>query len=162
MHHHSIQQVPILTTIPFPENRVALDAYARRHEGQKIYLRQAAAQRWIEWRQQILMGGRPHSGNQSQLRSCDHQLRVVSFYIPISPLPPHSSFNEGDANQPPPTGALNHHRRSHPLRASDIRHRHGPLDGRGPESEGGAAVGAVPETLDAPAGALASCRYDHP
>ncbi|VBB76464.1 Putative protein of unknown function [Podospora comata] len=55
--------------------QVLLDAYARRHEGQKIYLRQAAVQRWIEWRDQILMGGRPHSGNQSQLRACDQQLR---------------------------------------------------------------------------------------
>ncbi len=58
--------------------RVNLDAYARRHEGQKIYLRQAAAQRWIEWRDQILLGGRPHSGNQAQLRAVDQQLRTVS------------------------------------------------------------------------------------
>ncbi|KAK0720929.1 hypothetical protein B0H67DRAFT_484896 [Lasiosphaeris hirsuta] len=56
--------------------QVHLDAYARRHEGQKIYLRQAAAQRWIEWRDQILMGGRPHSGNTSQLRGVDQQLRA--------------------------------------------------------------------------------------
>ncbi|KAK0635947.1 hypothetical protein B0T17DRAFT_587288 [Bombardia bombarda] len=56
--------------------QVHLDAYARRHEGQKIYLRQAAAQRWIEWREQILMGGRPHSGNASQLRGCDQQMRA--------------------------------------------------------------------------------------
>ncbi|KAK0726950.1 hypothetical protein B0T26DRAFT_737784 [Lasiosphaeria miniovina] len=56
--------------------QVYLDAYARRHEGQKIYLRQAAAQRWIEWREQILLGGRPHSGNHSQLRGCDQQLRT--------------------------------------------------------------------------------------
>ncbi|KAL2118646.1 hypothetical protein VTJ04DRAFT_8306 [Mycothermus thermophilus] len=56
--------------------QVLLDAYARRHEGQKIYLRQAAAQRWIEWRDQILQGGRPHAGNQAQLRACDQQLRA--------------------------------------------------------------------------------------
>ncbi|AEO63632.1 uncharacterized protein THITE_2109166 [Thermothielavioides terrestris NRRL 8126] len=55
--------------------QVHLDAYARRHEGQKIYLRQAAAQRWIEWRDQILAGGRPHPGNQAQLRAVDQQLR---------------------------------------------------------------------------------------
>ncbi|RKU46575.1 hypothetical protein DL546_004592 [Coniochaeta pulveracea] len=55
--------------------QVLLDAYARRHEAQKIYLRQAAAQQWIGLREQILMGGRPHSGNQSQLRGCDAQLR---------------------------------------------------------------------------------------
>lgn len=62
------------------QNRVHLDAYARRHEGQKIYLRQAAAQRWIDWREQILLGGRPHSGNQAQLRALDQQLRNVSFF----------------------------------------------------------------------------------
>ncbi|KAK1770811.1 hypothetical protein QBC33DRAFT_217381 [Phialemonium atrogriseum] len=55
---------------------VLLDAFARRHQGQKIYLRQAAAQRWVEWRNQTLMGDRPHQGNQSQLRSCDQQLRA--------------------------------------------------------------------------------------
>ncbi len=55
-----------------------LDAFARRHEGQKIYLRQQAAQRWISWRDQVLQGQRPHSGHTSQLAACDAQLRVVS------------------------------------------------------------------------------------
>ncbi|KAF3760640.1 hypothetical protein M406DRAFT_334267 [Cryphonectria parasitica EP155] len=55
--------------------QVLLDAYARRHEAQKIYLRQAAAQRWIECREQILMGGRPNSKNQAMLRQADHRLR---------------------------------------------------------------------------------------
>ena len=64
--------------------RVHLDAYARRHEGQKIYLRQAAAQRWVEWRDQILMGGRPHAGNQAQLRVVDEQLRTVRFSLSLS------------------------------------------------------------------------------
>lgn len=66
--------------------RVHLDAYARRHEGQKIYLRQAAAQRWVEWRDQILMGGRPHAGNQAQLRVVDEQLRTVRFSSCPRPL----------------------------------------------------------------------------
>ncbi|KAF5572504.1 uncharacterized protein FTJAE_1432 [Fusarium tjaetaba] len=56
--------------------QVLLDAYARRHEGQKIYLRQAAAQRWVEYRKQVLQGGVPNSSNQSQLRACDRQLRA--------------------------------------------------------------------------------------
>ncbi|KAL2269200.1 hypothetical protein VTJ83DRAFT_4046 [Remersonia thermophila] len=56
--------------------QVLLDAYARRHEGQKIYLRQAACQRWIELRNQILQGGRPHAGNEAMLRACDQQLRA--------------------------------------------------------------------------------------
>ncbi|KAK1825823.1 hypothetical protein QBC39DRAFT_38552 [Podospora conica] len=52
-----------------------LDAFARRHEARKIYLRQTAAQRWIQWRDQVLMGAQPHSGVASQLRSLDQQLR---------------------------------------------------------------------------------------
>ncbi|KAF7536848.1 hypothetical protein G7Z17_g12975 [Cylindrodendrum hubeiense] len=56
--------------------QVLLDAYARRHEGQKIYLRQAAAQRWVEYRQQALASGRSASKTESQLRACDRQLRT--------------------------------------------------------------------------------------
>ncbi|KAF5666835.1 hypothetical protein FHETE_6059 [Fusarium heterosporum] len=56
--------------------QVLLDAYSRRHEGQKIYLRQAAAQRWVEYRNQVLQGGPPNSRNQSQLQACDRQLRA--------------------------------------------------------------------------------------
>jgi hypothetical protein len=55
-----------------------LDAYSRRHEAQKIYLRQAAAQRWVGWREQVLQGQRPHAGHTEQLANCDAQLRVVS------------------------------------------------------------------------------------
>lgn len=60
--------------------RVMLDAYSRRHEAQKIYLRQGAAQRWIGWRDQVLQGERPHSGHTEQLSACDAQLRVVSTH----------------------------------------------------------------------------------
>ncbi|KAI1211672.1 uncharacterized protein F4807DRAFT_458567 [Annulohypoxylon truncatum] len=62
-----------LTLNPFC--RILLDAYSRRHEGQKIYLRQAAAQRWIEYRETILQGQRPKSSHRRQLRACDEQLR---------------------------------------------------------------------------------------
>ncbi|ORY65257.1 uncharacterized protein BCR38DRAFT_194048 [Pseudomassariella vexata] len=55
--------------------QVALDAYARRHEAQKIYLRQAAAQRWVEYRDHILQGNRPSTAHRRQLRACDEQLR---------------------------------------------------------------------------------------
>lgn len=73
------------------KKRVLLDAFSRRHEAQKIYLRQAAAQRWIEYREEILQGGRPSSGNQAQLRRCDQQLRTVCFtlsFLPSVPPPP--------------------------------------------------------------------------
>ncbi|KAI5462631.1 hypothetical protein BGZ63DRAFT_219909 [Mariannaea sp. PMI_226] len=55
--------------------QVLLDAYARRHEGQKIYLRQAAAQRWVECRGSVLAAGRSSSKTESALRQCDRQLR---------------------------------------------------------------------------------------
>ncbi len=40
-------------------------------------MRQGAAQRWIEYRSQILQGNRPYAGVQPQLQACDQQLRVV-------------------------------------------------------------------------------------
>ncbi|XXG94204.1 hypothetical protein Hte_000457 [Hypoxylon texense] len=55
--------------------QVLLDAFARRHQAQKIYLRQTAAQRWIEYRDAVLQGGRPNSSNREQLRACDEQFR---------------------------------------------------------------------------------------
>lgn len=64
-------------TNKFLSKRVLLDAYARRHEGQKIYLRQASAQRWVDWREHVLQGGRPSSKNRAQLQACDFQLQTV-------------------------------------------------------------------------------------
>lgn len=66
--------------------RVLLDAYGRRHEAQKIYLRQAAARRWVERRNAIRQRGPPGAGTQAPLRAIDHQLRLVSF-LPFRPLP---------------------------------------------------------------------------
>lgn len=91
--------------------RVLLDAYARRHEAQKIYLRQAAAQRWIEYREQVLQGGRPTSRNQSQLRHYDHQLRAVCFVCHrLSANPRHVYGREFVADKRNPIGASVHHR----------------------------------------------------
>ncbi|RYP47010.1 hypothetical protein DL768_006870 [Monosporascus sp. mg162] len=59
-----------------PPCRVLLDAYARRHEAQKIYLRQAAAQNWVQHREQVLQGQQPSSSHRRQLRACDTQLRT--------------------------------------------------------------------------------------
>ena len=59
-------------------NRIMLDAYSRRHEAQKIYERQGAAQNWISWRDNVLQGQRPQPRHASQLAACDRQLRVVS------------------------------------------------------------------------------------
>ncbi|KAH7633968.1 hypothetical protein B0T09DRAFT_396314 [Sordaria sp. MPI-SDFR-AT-0083] len=52
--------------------KVLLDSFARRHEAQKIYLRQAAAQRWVGWRDQVVAQG----GGQEGLEAIDVQLRI--------------------------------------------------------------------------------------
>jgi len=56
-----------------------LDAYSRRHEAQKIYLRQTAVQSWIGWRESTLNGERPHTGHREGLERCDAALRAVSL-----------------------------------------------------------------------------------
>ena len=56
-----------------------LDAYSRRHEAQKIYERQGAAQNWMSWRDNVLQGQRPQPRHASQLAACDRQLRAVSY-----------------------------------------------------------------------------------
>ncbi|KAH8820957.1 hypothetical protein F5884DRAFT_816620 [Xylogone sp. PMI_703] len=56
--------------------QVLLDAYARRHEAQKIYLRQVVAQQWIGWRDNVLQGQRPHAGVMDRLNAYDEALRA--------------------------------------------------------------------------------------
>ncbi|KAI1462573.1 hypothetical protein F4805DRAFT_452400 [Annulohypoxylon moriforme] len=76
--------------------QILLDAFSRRHEGQKIYLRQAAAQRWIEYRDSVLQGQRPNSSHRRQLRACDEQLRGVRNFH-------ESQTNSSIKNFRPPT-----------------------------------------------------------
>ncbi|KAK2003301.1 hypothetical protein LX36DRAFT_707200 [Colletotrichum falcatum] len=67
------------TTVPQASGGLAEQEKAelkQRHECQKIYLRQAAAQRWISHRDSILQGERPNSRNGSSLKACDQQLRA--------------------------------------------------------------------------------------
>lgn len=62
--------------------RVLLDAYARRHEAQKIYMRQIAAQRCILARRQVLDAtGSPNPSNEQQLYACNVQMQQVS--VPV-------------------------------------------------------------------------------
>ncbi|KAH7026215.1 uncharacterized protein B0I36DRAFT_365812 [Microdochium trichocladiopsis] len=56
--------------------QILLDAFARRHVGQKIYLRQAAAQRWIQYREQVLQTEQSSSARRRGLKACDDQLRL--------------------------------------------------------------------------------------
>lgn len=65
-------------------NSIHLDAYARRHQAQKIFLRQKAVQRWCEHRENVLRGARPHPENNAQLAGLDLQLRSVSVFNIIS------------------------------------------------------------------------------
>ncbi|KAL2758114.1 hypothetical protein ACRALDRAFT_1068537 [Sodiomyces alcalophilus JCM 7366] len=83
---HHILECAADTSVPEEEDeaeqekaelkQILLDSYARRHEAQKIYLRQTAAQSWIVNREAVLQGGRPHQGNLSLLAACDQQLRA--------------------------------------------------------------------------------------
>jgi hypothetical protein len=128
-------QDPALTTAL----RCYLDAFSRRHEARKIYLRQTAAQRWIQWREQVLMGGQPHSEVNLQLSSLDQQLRSVRF--------PRFATSVSLWHQLTHPGAVHHHRRVRLRRAPHIRYRHGPLDCGGPELAGRPALGAVSPAL---------------
>jgi hypothetical protein len=102
------------------DSRVLLDAYSRRHEAQKIYLRQEAAQRWVGWRDSVLQGQRPHAGHTEQLNACDAQLRVVSTSKVFAP------GLKADFR----AGTRSHHRRFYLLRHAIFRLPDGPLDNR--------------------------------
>ncbi|RCI12150.1 hypothetical protein L249_0960 [Ophiocordyceps polyrhachis-furcata BCC 54312] len=56
--------------------QVHLDAFSRRHQGQKIYLRQCAAMQWLENRDLLLQGRRPYPAIQPRLHACDLQLHA--------------------------------------------------------------------------------------
>ncbi|KPI44599.1 uncharacterized protein AB675_8345 [Cyphellophora attinorum] len=55
--------------------RIILDSSTRRFQAHKIYLRAAAAMRWIQGRNQILRGARPSGQHENALRRVDSQLR---------------------------------------------------------------------------------------
>ncbi|QSZ36704.1 hypothetical protein DSL72_006587 [Monilinia vaccinii-corymbosi] len=77
--HQILRDITITSFMMFVKlisRRVLLDAFSRRHEAQKIYLRQGAAQRWISYRDQVLQGERPHTGHTDRLNACDVQLRA--------------------------------------------------------------------------------------
>ncbi|ODA83652.1 hypothetical protein RJ55_02167 [Drechmeria coniospora] len=55
--------------------KVLLDAFSRRHQAQKICMRQSAAERWVQTRELILCGRQPDLTSRSLLQACDHQLQ---------------------------------------------------------------------------------------
>lgn len=57
--------------------QVLLDSYSRRHDAQKIRLRQGAVVRWLGWREGVLMGARPDARHTPGLVACDQALRAV-------------------------------------------------------------------------------------
>ncbi|KAM0795262.1 hypothetical protein BDR22DRAFT_894379 [Usnea florida] len=63
---------PSLLTRP---QRVITDASARRFQAQKIFLRAAAAIKWVQRRQSILQGRKPQNGHLQALRQADTALR---------------------------------------------------------------------------------------
>lgn len=55
--------------------RVILDASARRFQAQKIYLRAAAAFKWVQRRQAVLQGRKPQAAHSQALKEADKTLR---------------------------------------------------------------------------------------
>jgi hypothetical protein len=58
--------------------RIILDASTRRFQAHKVYLRAAAATRWIQMRQQVLRGEKPNGRHANALRAIDQRLHDVS------------------------------------------------------------------------------------
>ena len=58
--------------------RIILDAATRRFQAHKIYMRTAAAMRWVHMRSQVLQGQKPNGRHVQQLRRIDQHLREVS------------------------------------------------------------------------------------
>ncbi|ELR02821.1 hypothetical protein VC83_08281 [Pseudogymnoascus destructans] len=56
--------------------QVMLDSFSRRHEAQKICMRQSAAMRWVAWRDGVLLGMRPGPSHMPALVCCDQALRA--------------------------------------------------------------------------------------
>ncbi|EHY58334.1 hypothetical protein HRR83_007303 [Exophiala dermatitidis] len=54
--------------------RIILDASTRRFQAHKIYLRAAAAMRWVRMRSQLLRGEKPGARHMSSLRTIDQRL----------------------------------------------------------------------------------------
>lgn len=67
-----------------------LDASARRFQAQRIFLRATAALRWVNSRDAILQGQKPHAGHAPALQAADNDLRAVS-------TPPQNARVEADA-----------------------------------------------------------------
>lgn len=64
--------------------RIILDASTRRLQAHKIYLRAAAAMRWVQLRTQLLRGEKPSSRHVNGLRAIDQRLRQVCFNSLVS------------------------------------------------------------------------------
>jgi hypothetical protein len=68
---------------------VIVDASIRRFQCQRCYLRAVAALRWINGRNAVLQGQRPHTGNAAQLQAVDTALRTVGTNLLLHPLISH-------------------------------------------------------------------------
>jgi hypothetical protein len=62
-------------------NRIILDASTRRFQAHKIYLRAAAAIRWVQLREQVLRGELPAQKHANALMAVDQRLRDVSTVL---------------------------------------------------------------------------------
>jgi len=61
--------------------RIILDASTRRFQTHKIYLRAAAAMRWVGHRAQILQGQKANGRHANALHALDEHLRNVGLLL---------------------------------------------------------------------------------
>ena len=80
--------LPLLPSMLIRQQRVITDASARRFQAQKIFLRAAAAIKWVQLRQSILQGGKPQTSHLQALRQADTALRNVNAPICFFRPPP--------------------------------------------------------------------------
>ena len=71
-----LQKLAFLT---FISDSIIMDAAARRHAAQKIYLRATAALRWVNSRNAVLRGQTAHAGHAPALNQIRNTLRAVSL-----------------------------------------------------------------------------------
>jgi hypothetical protein len=74
---HAQRRLNQLICCFLPNNRIILDASARRFQAHKIYLRAAATKRWAMNREKVLQGRKPSSVSPADLKAIDDSLRDV-------------------------------------------------------------------------------------
>lgn len=98
--------------------RVLIDASARRFKTHKIFLRAAAAMRWMSRRNQILQGQKPNQGHDQALQQARNTLELVGYqsYLRVR--------KKGELTVEQELNAITNQRVFHELSAKDVAAGH--------------------------------------